>query len=49
MKSKLSRLDKIILGGSLWGGGILLFAVILEPTPENITLAVSILLSGVYT
>jgi len=27
----------------------LLFAVILEPTPENFTLAVSILLSGVYT
>ena len=49
MKGKLSRLDKIVIGGILWGGGILLFAVILEPTPENFTLAVSILLSGVYT
>jgi len=49
MKSRLSLLDKIVLGGASWGGGILLFAVILEPTPENFTLAVSIFLSGVYT
>lgn len=49
MKGKLSRFDKIVIGGALWGGGILLFAVILEPTPENYTLAVSILLSGIYT
>lgn len=49
MIQKLSLLDKIVLGGASWGGGILLYAVILEPTPENFTLAVSILLSGVYT
>jgi len=49
MKGKLSLLDKIVIGGTLWGGGILIFAVILEPTPENFTLAVSILLSGAYT
>jgi len=46
---KLTFLDKIVLGGSLWGGAILFLVVIMEPNPENLTLTVSILLSGVYT
>ena len=46
---KLSRLAKFVLGASLWGIAVLIFAVLLEPTPENLTLAVSITLSGVYT
>lgn len=44
-----TRSGKIVLWGSLWGMGILILALILEPTPENITLAVSITLSGIYT
>jgi len=46
---KLSRLSKFVFGASLWGMAVLIFAVLLEPTPENFTLAVSIILSGVYT
>ena len=46
---KLTLLDKIVLGGSLWGGAILFLVVIMEPNPENLTLTVSILFSGVYT
>ena len=38
-----------MLWGSLWGIGILILALILEPSPENFTLAVSITLSGIYT
>ena len=46
---KLSRLSKFVLGGILWGWAFSFFAVFLEPTPENFTLAVSITLSGLYT
>lgn len=46
---KLSRLSKFVLGGILWGLAFTFFAMLLEPTPENITLAVSITLSGLYT
>lgn len=46
---KLSRSGKIVLGGILWGLAFSFFAVFMEPTPENLTLAVSITLSGLYT
>ena len=46
---KQSRLDKVVLIGSIWGMIVLLLAALLEPTPENFTLAASILLSGFYT
>jgi hypothetical protein len=46
---KLSLLDKIVIAGSFWGITVLILAVILEPTPENYTLAVSITTSGFYT
>lgn len=46
---KLSRLSKFVLGGILWGLAFSFFVVLLEPTPENLTLAVSITLSGLYT
>ncbi len=46
---KYSRIDKVVFWGSLWGILVLLLSVLLEPTPENFTLAVSILLSGIYT
>ena len=45
----LTRLGKIVLWGSLWGLAVLIFSVAMDPTPENFTLAVSILLSGLYT
>lgn len=45
----LSRLGKFVIGGILWGLAFSLFAVVLEPSPENRTLAVSITLSGLYT
>lgn len=45
----LTRLGKFVLGGILWGLVVSFFVVFLEPTPENITLAVSITLSGLYT
>ena len=40
---------KIAFWGSLWGGGFLLLVVILDPTPENLTLGAAIPLSGLYT
>lgn len=46
---KYTWLEKLIGIGSLWGLLVLLLSVVLEPTPENFTLGVSILLSGVYT
>ena len=46
---KLSRLSKFVLGGIFWGLAFSFFVVYLEPTPENLTLAVSITLSGLYT
>ena len=46
---KLSQLGKFVLGGILWGLAFSYFVVFLEPTPENLTLAVSITLSGLYT
>lgn len=45
----LSRLGKFVLGDILWGLAFSFFVVFLEPTPENLTLAVSITLSGLYT
>ena len=45
----LTRLGKLVLGGILWGLVFSFFVVFLEPTPENLTLAVSITLSGLYT
>lgn len=41
--------DKVVFWGCLWGLAVLILSVLLEPTPENFTLAVSIILSGVYT
>ena len=35
--------------GCLWGLIVLILSVLLDPTPENYTLGVSILLSGTYT
>jgi len=46
---KLSRLSKFVLGGIFWGVAFSFFAFFLEPTAENLTLAVSITLSGLYT
>jgi hypothetical protein len=46
---KPSLLNKVVIIGSIWGILILLLSVILEPTPENFTLATSIILSGIYT
>ena len=46
---KLSRLGKFVSGGILWGLFFSFLVVFLEPTPENLTLAVSITLSGFYT
>ena len=46
---RLSRLGKFVLGGILWGLAFSFFVVLVEPTPENLTLAVSITLSGLYT
>jgi hypothetical protein len=44
-----SRTQKIVIIGTIWGFIVLLLSVIIEPTPENFTLAASIILSGVYT
>lgn len=46
---KYTWLEKLIGIGSIWGLLVLLLSVVFEPTPENFTLAVSIILSGVYT
>lgn len=46
---KSSRISKIVLIGTIWGLLVLLLSVIIEPTPENFTLATSITLSGIYT
>jgi hypothetical protein len=46
---ELSRLAKIVAGGALWGLVVLGLTAFLDPTPENLTLAVSISLSGLYT
>lgn len=46
---KKTRLEKVVLIGTLWGFAVLILSVILEPTPENFTLGASITLSGVYT
>lgn len=46
---KPSLLDKFVLGACLWGSAALVLSILLDPTPENYTLAVSILLSGTYT
>ena len=40
---------KIVFWGCLWGFAVLILSVILDPTPENFTLGVSITLSGFYT
>lgn len=44
-----TRLGKFAIAGLLWGVAFSFFAFFLEPTPENLTLAVSITLSGLYT
>jgi hypothetical protein len=49
MIKKMSRLNKIVLVGTLWGLIIPLLIALIEPSPENLTLLVSINLSGVYT
>ena len=49
MKKNISLVNKVVLIGTIWGILVLLLSVLLEPTPENFTLAVSIILSGVYT
>lgn len=46
---KRSRAGKIVRWGCLWGLTVLILAIALDPTPENYTLGVSILLSGLYT
>jgi hypothetical protein len=46
---KRTLLEKIVLIGVIWGLAVLLLSAILEPTPENFTLGVSITLSGLYT
>jgi hypothetical protein len=46
---KYTWLEKLIGIGSLWGLLVLLLSVVLEPTPENFTQAISIILSGGYT
>jgi len=46
---KLTPSGKIVFWGCLWGFGVLILAVLLDPTPENFTLGVSIFLSGLYT
>ena len=45
----LSRSGKIVFWGCLWGFAVLILAIVLDPSPENYTLGVSILLSGIYT
>ena len=40
---------KIAFWGSLWGFGVLILSVVLDPSPENLTLGLSITLSGLYT
>jgi hypothetical protein len=49
MNKKSQRLNTVVRIGILWGLGITLLIAILEPTPENLTLLVSIYLSGFYT
>ena len=46
---KLNWSGKIVFWGCLWGFGFLILAILLDPTPENYTLGISILLSGSYT
>lgn len=42
-------MDKLVGFGVFWGFIVLLLSVLMEPTPENFTLAVSIIISGGYT
>jgi len=44
-----TRLGKFTLVGFLWGLAFSFFVLFLEPTAENLTLAISITLSGLYT
>lgn len=46
---KLTWSGKIVFWGCLWGFAFLILAILLDPTPENYTLGVSITLSGLYT
>jgi len=46
---KYSLPTKIVFFGTLWGLAVLILSVVMEPSPENLTLAVSIVLSGIYT
>jgi hypothetical protein len=45
----LTRSGKIVFWGCIWGSAVLILIIFLDPTPENFTLGVSILLSGLYT
>jgi hypothetical protein len=42
-------MEKLVGFGVFWGFIVLLLSVLMEPTPENFTLAVSIIISGGYT
>ena len=42
-------LRAILIAGILWGQILLIYVAITEPTPKNLTLLVSINLSGLYT
>lgn len=47
--NKYSLLTKIVFVGTLWGLAFLVLSMVMEPTPENFTIFVAIILSGVYT
>lgn len=40
---------RLAIFGLIWGPAVLIISTIAEPTPENLTLMVSILVSGLYT
>lgn len=40
---------KIVFWGCWWGLAVLILAILVEPTPENFTLGLSITCSGLYT
>jgi hypothetical protein len=46
---RLCRLDRFLIAACLWGLAALILSIALEPSPENLTLGVSIILSGLYT
>lgn len=40
---------RVVILGMIWGISLLVLTTILEPTPENLTVNISILFSGLYT